>query len=218
MIIKSLKKPFPHLIVDEVFTNTELKTIWHEVVFLQNKLRQPDETYAAHKTLKNSIDFENSINFGTFGFESQREYLKNANGIFLDSLYDRHTASDILQITRKFFNDEIKDACKNTDLILQQLSNTNFDSTLLNYYGDGEYYHAHKDGCIITIICVLHKTPKSYEGGELYFKEYDYSVNLKNNQSIYFPSLLYHEVKEVKLKNKKGFNGRFAITKFVNIK
>ena len=50
--------------------------------------------------------------------------------------------------------------------------------------------------------------PKSFKGGKLYFKEYDYSPYMENNTMVLFPSFEQHEVTKV-----QG-NGRFSVNQF----
>ena len=49
-IIRELKEPFPHLIVENMYNEEELELIWEELYFLTkpNKLLTPDKFGGAH--------------------------------------------------------------------------------------------------------------------------------------------------------------------------
>jgi Rps23 Pro-64 3,4-dihydroxylase Tpa1-like proline 4-hydroxylase len=202
MIINRTSKPFPHLIIEEFYSENELNIIFNELKFLKTKMLTPDKTGSARLKATGSTN---------------NEYLKNSLGIFLDNFYAERKSSDILELSKKIFCKEILEICSSMDLIMQYFSRTNADSTLVNYYGDGEYYKAHADSSVISCITVIHETPKNYSGGELIFPEYDYTLDIQNNQTIIFPSILLHEVSTVKLKNADEYSGRFSITKFAKI-
>lgn len=211
MKITQFKNPFPHIVLDEVYTDEELTLIWNEINFLQKKLVDPIKTGVASELMEEN-------RFQHFAIQKTK-ILKKAQGIFLDSIYNpEYNISDILKIIAKIFCEDVRQACKKTDLILEQLNYTNYDSSLLNHYFDGDYYEPHRDSSIISIINVFHKTPKAYDGGELYFPDHDYVLDLKNNQTLIFPSIVMHGVKKITTNTDDKSFGRFSITKFVGYK
>ena len=78
-IIKN-KNPFPHIIIENYFTDVEISHIWKEIEFLSyyHKLKSPSNTSSAKN--KNSI------------------ILKNNHGIHLDTLYKEREISNILNM------------------------------------------------------------------------------------------------------------------------
>lgn len=208
MNILKFKTPFPHLILEDVYTEEEQELMWNEIVFLEKKFLPPSETGAAIESIITIDDPSTSS-------KVKIQYGKRGYGIFLDDLFTRKNVSDIIKITQKLYNSKILTACKETDLILAQLYQLNYDTTVVNKYVDGDFYSPHTDLCIISIISVLHKTPKKYSGGELEFPEYNHTIDLNNNQALIFPSLIRHGVKEVNMESKNDLDGRFSITKLI---
>ena len=90
------KLPFPHVIVEDMYTEEELFHIWRELDFLtySNKLCAPS-------------DFNSAT-------DDSNKYLKKNLGVFLDDLYSRREVSSILQINRKALNVSSR-ACVETD-------------------------------------------------------------------------------------------------------
>ena len=64
------------------------------------------------------------------------------------------------------------------------------------------------------------KEPKKFEGGELYFPDYDYEYSCNNNSIIMLPGWVKHGVKKVTIKDSDYFDGcgRYSITTFFSNK
>jgi len=198
--IRALKDPFPHLIVENMYDEEELSLIWEELEFLNKpeKLQDP-EIYSASKT-KNEFD-------------------TNSKAIILDRVYTNRNISNILRINRKLFN-----YCKiYSDLspYYIKFAYCNTDLTKIRYYQDKEFYLPHCDDNFDTLACTyFYKEPKKFDGGKLFFPEYNYSVECKNNSCIIFPSYFMHGVSEVRISDKNynsGF-GRYCMTQFTNVR
>ena len=86
----------------------------------------------------------------------------------------------------------------------------------MNYYEDKDEYKKHTDQGIITCVSFFYQEPKKFQGGDLVIG--NTSIECKNNRLVLFPSILYHEVEKVNLKESyMGRNlGRFSITHFIS--
>ena len=73
-------------------------------------------------------------------------------------------------------------------------------SFLLNYYEDRNYYLPHSDEGLMTCLHWFYKEPKSFEGGEFVFTDYDKKIELASNKMIIFPSMIKHEVTPIIMK------------------
>lgn len=202
MKIEIKTKPFEHIIVYEMYDPTELYLINRETEFLFYKLGGPEKTNAA-----------------TEADGSSRK--KSGKGIFLDNIYSsQREISDILTITRKVFHDEeikksINELAKKSTYF-KLFEKTNWDSTLLQYYGDGDYYKDHTDNSIFTNIFTYYKNPKAFYGGDLKFPQFDYYLPIEYNMSILFPSCISHEVTPVNLHDRNvEMSGRFSIANLI---
>ena len=62
----------------------------------------------------------------------------------------------------------------------------------------------------------FYKEPKKFEGGELYFPDYDYEVPCTNNSTIILPGWVKHGVKKVSIKDSDYYDGwgRYCISSF----
>ena len=66
----------------------------------------------------------------------------------------------------------------------------------------------------------IHKEPKKFTGGEVYFPKYNYEYGCDANSIINFPGWVQHGVKEVKIEDSEYFDGygRYSITNFFGSK
>ena len=197
IIIKNYD-PFPFLKIENIYNENELKLIWQELDFLTHpiKLNPPEET----GTAKN----EDGV------------ILKYNSGLFLDKIYEERKISNILTISRKLFSPEITDNFSELSFGYESIKYTNDDRTLLSYYENSSYYKPHIDNAIYTAITWFFKEPKCFTGGDFYFCDYDYKIQIKNNMSIIFPSFVRHSVDEILLnENLLIGSGRYSMTQFM---
>lgn len=200
MILTFIDNPFPHIIITEYFDDKELKRVWKELDFLtyDDKLMPPDVT-------------------GSGAYEDGQ--LKKQNkGIWLDEVYKNRDISDILTIGRKIFdNQEIrKEIFHHNWLWSGWANNIGEFNTLLSYYEDSDHYDSHFDSSYFTHLIHLFKEPKEFQGGELYFPDFDYKLDNVSNRLLIFPSSIDHEVLHISMdSDKKGKGkGRYSITQF----
>jgi len=198
MEISSFKKPFSHIIISDYYTKEEYDLIWNELVYLQPRMRHPQETNAA---MRDGV------------------HLKRGRGIYVDNLFVERNMSEVFNITRKIMstNEILEIADSKLDTYFKLFKHIDTDSTLVQLYTDGDYYHAHNDSSVFTTTSVLHKTPKPYSGGEFYFPDFDYTVDLTDNQTLIFPSILLHQIREVTLNTDDPMDGRFSISQLMRV-
>ena len=99
------------------------------------------------------------------------------------------------------------------------LRNLLFETRLLNYYEDQDYYNEHTDWSVYTMVVMLSKTPQKFTGGDLTLTDIHKPIAFKNNRVVFFPSYAKHKVSPVTMDKKdmgKGL-GRFSITHFLYI-
>ena len=189
--------PFPHIIIDKFYSDIELVDIFNELNCLQtsNAFLRENMTGSAH---------------------CNGNLLKRNSGVFLYEYYkDNHENSHILKHSKIFDPLFIESIC-NLHWVFKYLKYSDKDGILLNYYDSDDYYEAHFDCSTLTCIRWLYNEPKQFTGGELYFPEFDYSLNCYNNTGILFPSCVLHEVSKVNLKTEKF--GRYSIAQFITFK
>ena len=188
--------PFPHILIENLYTEEEEILIKKELDFLLPSLKDPVSTGAA---LNGS------------------EPLKRNKGIFIDRTYHDRSVSYILNINRKVFNvlEEQKNKVVHDNWFFKN-QKTNRDASLISYYEDGDYYDTHYDVALYTVLSWFYKEPKSFTGGDFLFPDYDIRIECKNNMTIIFPSMIPHKVENVSVDNNKlgqGY-GRWCLTQF----
>ncbi len=194
--------PFPHLIISNYFTPEEMEKVWKETEFLFPKLLPPEGTHAA------LVD----------GQSEERK--KRGIGVFVDEVYQPNSRhfSDILEVTRKMYhNTAFHEMVEPLGIYFKLFKNVNWDSTLLQYYGDGDYYKGHQDQSLFTASITYFKEPKQFTGGDMMFPNDRYVIPCENNQFIMFPSIMEHEVMEVSA-TPSPMGGRFSIAHLINWK
>jgi hypothetical protein len=198
------KEPFPHAIIEDFYNEEELNLIWRELEFLTS----PHKMISSGKELGTSID--PIINLPE----------ANNHGIILDAIYPNRQISDILTITEKLFNPNLLKAFASLHPLMRHIQNINNSSTKIKYYENGEYYLSHTDFARFTSVSYFYKKPKVFEGGDLCFEEFNYTIPIQNNMMVLFCGAIAHSSIEIKMNGYKKFSGygKYTITKFLNIK
>ena len=94
------------------------------------------------------------------------------------------------------------------------------DSTVLfSYYENGDFYKAHADEFVATMLVWFYKEPKKFEGGDLEFPDYETAdgipkVEVRNNRILIFPSIIRHAVTPISMEEEDMGKklGRFCMT------
>lgn len=201
MKVEFRKEPFPHVLLSGFYSADEEETVWAELKALSAFALPPDQTASA-----------------TYDLESGgKGYLKNNLGIFLPDVYRNVLFSPIWRANRKLFDCDFMEQLKKFDFIFEYFHRTNWDTALVQFYADGHYYKAHRDSAVFSAVINFHGKEKEYEGGVLRFVDYDYSVDLKRNECILFPSFVLHEVTPVIAKSSDLMRSRITISLFLGI-
>lgn len=196
MQITLCKEPFEYIIIDETYTEEELKLIFLELDFwsISKNLMNPEHTGTAH------------WNDGT--------PKKKNKGVFLDSAYANRNCSNILKLNRKIYQIQLDQP----SIVLNFLKESNHDTTLISYYENSDHYNSHKDSSILTAVTYLYKKPKLFEGGDLILSDYGIAFEPWFNRTYIIPGVVEHEATEVTMKTEnceKGL-GRYCISNFIH--
>jgi len=199
MNISCYQKDFPFIVIDDYYSEDEYYFIWEELNFLcyKNKL----------------IKAEGS------GVSDDGKPLKNNYVRYLDKIYTDRKVSNILQISRKLFDNNYQIFKSHPSWFFQNVEG-NLDHTSLSYYENGEKYLPHKDKYIVTSLWWTCKNPKKFEGGDFIFSDYEETIKFKDNRMIIFPSLIKHEVTPIIIEENNWHqkNGRICLSQFLSWK
>lgn len=198
MRIKHLNDPFPHILISDVYEENEITLIWKELNFFIGKLYDPIATGSA--------------------MDQNNQLLKRNLGIWLDTIFTSRETSNILSINRKIFNNYSEIFAKSDHWFFKNIA-LNCDTTLISYYENGDYYKPHFDTAYVTALTWFYNQPKKFEGGDLFFPDYNYKIEIENNFTIIFPSTIKHSVSEVKMKfeDLNRNNGRVCMSQFMGV-
>lgn len=197
-------KKLPVLIIDDYYSEDACNRIWQELCFLNNspdKFLKPSNTGSAFDVVN-----------------GEKVLLKDNLALGLDTVYLDRRISSILTENRKTFTSEMMDFFDKYHYFFKYLRFANKDATLVNYYENSHYYKAHRDDATITTLSFFFKQPKAFTGGNLII-DGELEIECAYNRFVIFPSMLLHEVQEIKLDNELvGKNyGRFSITQLMSI-
>jgi hypothetical protein len=197
-----LQEPFPHVIIKNVYSENELRLIWRELEFLTEKYKfKPGSEDGSTGTTLTGIN--SSQNFG----------------LTLDTVYLDRKISDILTITSKLADDQLVNKICEVSPLVGHLKRCNTVCTKVKYYESNNYYRGHFDLSRFSFLTYLFKQPKQFIGGDLYFDEYDYIIEIENNMTVFFVGSIIHSSKEVKLNSDVQpwtGGGKYCITQFVD--
>ena len=180
--------PFPHALLSDFFTEEEMITVMDEKRRLDLCLQPPEAT-------------------GSAVHDGSGRPMKFNDGLFLTSampnseimaLADRHTYHEITENV----------PCEWWNSLWKQ---SNLRSWLLSRYRDGQYYNAHIDLSLFTLLVWFYEEPKTFPGGDLVFPDYDVTIPCKNNTGVVFFGPTRHEVPPV------SGHGRYTLTMFTGI-
>ena len=199
MQVTLCKEPFEYIIIDNTYTDDELRLIFLELDFwtLSGSLMGIEHTQSAR-------------------WEHNGLPKKQNKGVFLDDVYVNRNHSNILKFNRKIYKTELD----KPSVILKMIRDSNYDSTLVSYYENEDHYKSHHDELTITALTYLYKQPKAFEGGDLVLTDYEYVFEPWFNRTYIIPGVVNHEVTEVKMRAEdcgKGL-GRYCISNFIHKK
>ena len=202
--IKTARDPlYPHIIIDNWYTEEELNVVWKEL-----DVQSSREVATIEKA-------ENTVVAKLKG-----EAQSNA---FRFYLWDTYTIkgrkfSDILRALYKQQSEEFKKIVeKAMPLHHNNYINTNTDSTMVSYYDHEQEYKSHKDSTQFTFLIWLYKEPKKFKGGDFCLTEANKRIKCIPNRMVMFPSYLGHKVYPVKMDSDAKFgDGRYCVKNFFN--
>jgi len=202
--IKSNNK-FPHLLIDDWFSEDELKQIWKELDFLtiEDKLIKSGTASDVAKTdnnkpLSNNFRVYPAQHYSKLGLET----------------------SPILNSVKKVQNPEfhklVKKTFLKTDTALSKVfSGTTGSNTVIGYYENNHVYEEHFDQYQFSMITWLYREPKNFTGGTFSLTKNKTEIECISNRAIFFPGFYFHAVSPVSIINKElHHSGRYSISNF----
>jgi hypothetical protein len=181
--------PFFYISIENIFCEDELKIIFEEIAEIKKYFKNPEFTGSA---------------------DSHFEILKKNTGMFLVE-YKNYDNLKIIEIIDKLLKKLNNDNWKNT-AFKRMFKSLMWGGELINEYKNNDYYKPHIDTGIFSLVIFLWDNDSNFEGGDLFFPEYDYLYKCKNNHGILFFSKELHGVTTIKSKN--NLTNRYSIVSF----
>ena len=185
--------------IDNVCSQEQLQACLQELKFLLPAFKE-----AEHTGVKKPEHIDVDI----------KEFKKN-KAVFLNEVYHQNFAEyspniSVLTKTVKELKDTDFTACSAMNYL--KISGVGF-SVHLGAFKNGGYYKPHRDSSTITVLFWV--SEENFNGGDLIFTDFNYTVPFKNNTIIAFPSHYIHEITPVVHSNEEYV--RFCATAFVNV-
>ena len=208
MKITHLNDTFPGVLIDNFYSDEELKLLWREIDFLssENKI-----DYVGKNAIHSRREDVSSATDG------EGNFLRTGYYIWMDDVYSKREYSDILSVNRKVFLNFKPMFLDHPHWFFNTATCTE-DRTLLSYYSNNDQYRKHNDGAYITVLTWFYKEPKQFDGGDLiiYNDDEQTKIDLKNNRLFAFPSRLYHKVTPIVSEQSiQPWHGRYCMSQFL---
>jgi hypothetical protein len=183
-----------YIFIKNVCSEDELRLCKNELEIILPALESPEFTGSA-KDESGSLKKENKglffekIYHPTFGdFSPCTKIIDKALSITSSGNYTPHSVMNYTKIGRLGYN------------------------VLFSAYRDKDYYKAHRDRAMLTVLFWLKN--KDFSGGDLTFTDFNEKVPFEDNSILIFPSHYMHEVDEV-TSSHDGYV-RYVVTAFLN--
>lgn len=175
MFAQSIKYPFEHTIVYDVFDDLQVSSLIAEAQNISKKY----DTKSAIELLKGDPHNLGVIeNYGTRVFVIDRV---QPEGIIRNLCWS---------IPKLYFLNAIEKT-----YLTNYFNSVSHDKVYLQLYKNGDSYPLHRDCSTFSIVYVFYNKPKStIDGGKLKFDEYNYEPYLPHNSCIMFPGWINHSV------------------------
>ena len=195
-------EPFPYILIDDFYDQSELDLIWEELDYLCNPKRMG----------RSSVETGAATNVLSDGSVVS---IKNTWDMFLDYFFTSRDSSNILEVNRKLFRQIINN---HPHWLFNHVDALNEDTTQILYYENNDEYKPHRDLARLTGITWFYREPKKFTGGNLRFPRFDMEIECKHNRVILFPSSIHHGVDKVSMEEKDMGKklGRFTMTQFLS--
>lgn len=187
---------FPFLIIEDFYTPEELARVWHEI----------DHIHSSHW---HSVDNDTTGNRSVVNGQT----LATSDRVYMDDVYrNKRDSSTVLSTLGRVGHPTVLEAYEKYVPPGRSLKFTNSDRTILARYTNTQAYQEHIDIYLHSQILFLHREPKQFTGGDLYFRDSNSLVECRSNTCVLFPSYYYHRVDPVQCNTLR--DSRYSITRF----
>lgn len=183
--------PFFHISIENIFSEENFNEIFDEIKSLKTEFKTEEFTRSS--------------------FLPNGKILKKNKGIYLDELENSSSFESIKQMDNILKKISIDKNWKN--FTFKRIFNSLlWGNDHINYYEENDHYMPHTDMGVFTLIIWMYDDRIPFLGGNLYFPEYNFLHECKNNCGILFFSKELHGVTPIT--SCKNNYGRYSIVSF----
>lgn len=186
--------PCELILIDGACIGENIKTCLNELKIISSAFKEST-------ALDSAVDHQGNVK-------------RQGDSVFLNSVYTEEFAlsSPIVKVIQSCI-DKTKLNEYTPYSQMNFLKNVSGYNILVSGYKNGDFYLNHQDVSVITVLFWLSET--HFEGGDLIFTDFNYTVPFKSNRVVIFPSYYNHEVTKI-ISNTEGFV-RYTVTAFLLI-
>jgi len=198
-------KNYPVMIFDNFYNDSQVEDIWYEL-----------EGY--NRTTNRQL-WTSDLKDTNRAKDIKGKSLATNERIYLDRLFQNRNTSMILYHYKKIMSPAVLQAYKSMSAPTRDVENVNRDYSMISYYTGGDKYDFHKDNANHTALWWTYKEPKEFTGGDLVFKDGDFTIDCKHNRLVMFPSFYLHASTPIKMEydNDEERLGKYTLSHFFNI-
>ena len=114
-----------------------------------------DEEETVEESIKTGPNFpfsDKSVTVGRTQRVKNQVSKKKNKGVFLNALYTNFSFSNIIKNARKIFDETLVNSLISLNVECKHIKNSTMDNDLLSYYESGDFYKAHNDSAVFTIL------------------------------------------------------------------
>lgn len=157
------------LVIDDFFSEEDQKLIWDEINFLKHRMEAKTEEDSCFETLN------------------------------VTEIYTSAKISNILEMTGKIVNPDFINHIIREGTYFRYLGMCSKCSTEMLYMKNDSFHTEHLDQGIFTMYFWIRKQDSEVLDGELYLKDFDLTIEQKNNRVVFVPSVYSREIKKLKM-------------------
>ena len=194
------------IVIDNFYTEEQLKEIHEELVFLTKPSIM--------------VDDRNKLKAATDG---NGNFVATKSGVWVDEVFKDWKHSALIRCPMENFSKEgVSDKIISYNSLFNLFYHCNCRSHLLSYYESGGYYSRHRDESVFTVLNYFHREPKQYTGGDITLYSRGElkkaTIESRNNRVVIIPSSTLHEVTTIDMNsNKLSGDGRYCNSIFLTV-
>jgi hypothetical protein len=193
MFVQSLKYPFEHTIIYDVFEEIQVSSLVEEAKKISNTY---DDKTAIELLRGDKHNLGVIEKYGTRVFVIDQVM---PNGVIRNLCWN---------IPKLFFLNAI-----DRTYLTNYFHAVSCDKLYLQVYKNGDSYPTHRDCTTFSMVYVFYDKPTSkIEGGKLKFDDYNYEPHVPHNSCIMFPGWIQHSVSKLQCEED---NFRISLSQFM---